>query len=50
MKIEYDDIYNKWVVWLVKNSAWVEMFRSSRKRECKAFIDKKGKRYASKRK
>ena len=46
MKIEYDEIYSKWVVWLVKNSAWIEMYRSKRKKDCKEFTEKKGKRDA----
>ena len=43
MKIEYDNIYKKWVVWLKDRSVFEEMFKSKTKRECKKYIEGIGK-------
>lgn len=40
MKIEYDNIYKKWVVWLKDRSVFEEVFKSKAKRECKEYIEK----------
>lgn len=43
MVIEFDRIYNKSVVWLVKKSLYIELFRGNRT-DCKNFIkNRKGK-------
>ena len=40
MKIEYDNIYKKWVVWLKDRSVFEEVFKSKTKRGCKEYIEK----------
>ncbi len=43
MKIEYDDYYKCYVVWLVEGSSMSEVFRGSKK-DCEKFMKNKKKR------
>lgn len=38
MKIEYDDIYKKWIVWEVSGSLLIEKYKSKLERDCQVFI------------
>lgn len=40
MIIEKDKILNRWVIWLVKGSLLLEIFRSKTKKECVEFIER----------
>ena len=48
MKIEYDDIYKQWVVWLIEGNTMTEIFKSDTKKDCVSFM--KGKKKNEKRK
>lgn len=43
MKIEYDDYYKCYVVWLVENSSMSEVFRGNKK-DCEKYVKRKKKR------
>jgi hypothetical protein len=43
MRIEFDEIYNQYVVWSINGSAMQEVFKSKSKKECSAFIRKQKK-------
>lgn len=38
MMIEYDNIINKWVVWLKDKSMMYHVYASKYKNECKSFV------------
>ena len=44
MKVEYDEIYNQWVVWEFKGNTMTEVFKSKLKKECMSFVKKAKKR------
>jgi hypothetical protein len=44
MQIEFDEIYNQWVVWLIDGSTMKEVFKSKTKKECLAFVKKNKKK------
>ena len=43
MKIEYDELLNKYVVWRVDGSIMEELYSSKLKKDCREFIKKQKK-------
>lgn len=44
MKIEKDQIYNKWIVWMIERNSLVEMYKSKSKLDCKNYIRREDKK------
>lgn len=44
MIIEHEKMLGVWIVWLKIRSAKFEMFRSKTKKECKAWLEARGKK------